>query len=121
MATENKQMVTTIEALEDVSGYQYHAIALDDGLLATTGEEAFGIILNKPKSNENAAVCYIGESKYRAGGAITLGGKLTVASSGWITAGDSGDYIVGECKSTVTSGSIGTGMFNFPTAPYLSV
>ena len=123
MGTSNQVIGTTITALEDMStdGHQYHAIALDDGKLANTGEEAFGILINKPKTNEFATVTYIGEEKFAAGGSITKGGKITVGTSGWFTAGDSGDYIVGECKETITSGSIGVGMFNFPTAPYLSV
>lgn len=121
MAVENVKDVFTMEAKEDLSAYQYHAVALDDGKLATNGEEAKGILIGKPKINEFATVGIRGQIKYRAGGAVTLGGKLTVAANGWFTAADSGDYIVGEALNTVTSGSIGTGDFSFATAPYLPV
>jgi len=117
MATENKQMKTTVEALEDLnSGCQYHAVALDDGKLANNGEEASGILLNKPKSAEFASIGYTGELKYAAGLAISKGAKLTVATSGWFTTADSNDPVVGEAKAAATSGSIGTGLFSFQNA-----
>jgi len=117
MGTENTRMNTTIQALEDLnSGHQYHAIALVDGKLANSGEEASGILLNKPKSAEFAALGYIGELKFAAGLAISKGSKLTVTTSGWLTTADSNDPIVGEAKAAVTSGSVGTGLFAFPTA-----
>lgn len=121
MAYSNVRQATTVTAGEDLSNAQYHAVALDDGKLAVNGEEASGILINKPKAGEPATIAWQGESQYRAGAAVTKGAKLTVATSGWFTTGDSGSYIVGEAKTTITSGSIGTGLFSFPTAPYLSV
>lgn len=121
MAVHNLYQTTTIQAGEDLSGSQYAAIALNDGKVAANGEEASGILINKPQNKEHAEVAWQGECKYKAGGAITKGGKITVSTSGFFTAGDSGDYIVGEAKSTVTSGSLGVGFFSFPTAAYLSV
>ncbi len=123
MATENKYRVTTLTAGEDLyaSGYRYHAIALNDGKLAVNGEEASGILLNKPKSGEHLELGYDGEMTFAAGQAISAGDKLTVTTSGWFMKADSldpGDIIVGECKITVTSGSLGTGIFNFPIADY---
>lgn len=115
MATDNQRMLTTIQAGEDLTTLQYHAVALDDGKLANTAEEASGILLNKPKSGEFITLGYIGEMKFAAGAAITLGTKLTVTTSGWFTSAGSTDVVIGEAKSTVTSGSIGTGIFNFPT------
>jgi hypothetical protein len=121
MAYENVHDTLTFEAGEDLSAYQYHAICLDDGELATTGEEAAGVLLNKPASNQHGAYCPQGVSKFKAGEAITKGQKLRVTTSGWFVAGCSGFYIVGEALAAVTSGSIGTGNFFFPTAHYLSV
>ena len=121
MAYEGKKELITVTALEDLSANQHYAFANDDGKLANNGEEALGIIDNKPQSGEPASVAYAGVSKFKAGGAITRGGKLTVTTSGFIVAGDSGSYIVGEALETVSSGSIGTGVFNFPTASYLSI
>jgi len=117
MTTQNVRFNTTIQALEDLStsAFQYHAIALDDGLLANNGEEASGILLNKPKSGEFLTLGYVGEMKFAAGLAISKGAKLTVTTSGWFTTADSNDPILGEAKAAVTSGSLGTGLFNFPT------
>ena len=108
---------TTIKAEEDLntSAFQYHAIALADGLLANNGEEASGILLNKPKSGEFLTLGYQGEMKFAAGGAVAKGDKVTIATSGWFTTADSNDPILGEAKAAVTSGSVGTGLFNFPT------
>lgn len=118
MATSGRQLETAIAAGEDynTTAFIYHAIALDDGKLANNAEEASGILLNKPKTGEGLTLGYIGELKFAAGGAISKGEKITVATSGWFTVADSNDVIVGECKVTVTSGSLGTGLFTFPQA-----
>jgi hypothetical protein len=116
MAVENRHFQTTILAGDDMNGtgYQYHAIAANDGQVAANAEEASGIIINKPKDGEAATVLYMGELKFAAGGALSAGDKITVATSGWFTTAGSGDAVVGECKYAVTSGSNGTGFFVFP-------
>ncbi len=118
MATENRHFETTIGAGEDLNsaGHRYHAIALDDGKLAANGREAAGILLNKPRSGEALALGYFGEMKFAAGLGLSAGNKLTVATSGWFTKAASGDWVCGRVKATVTSGSLGTGLFNFNTA-----
>lgn len=121
MAVYNKNDAYQFEAGEDLSACQYHAVSLGDGQLATNGEEATGILVNKPADGEYGTLVPSGVVKFRAGEGLTLGGKLTVSASGWITAGDSGDYIVGEAFASCDSGSIGTGYFSFPTAAYLPV
>lgn len=117
MATLNAIQTTTIQALEDLSSHQYHAIALDDGLVANNSKEAGGILLNKPKNLEHATLCREGECKFRAGGAAAIGNRLRITTSGYFVTADSGYYTVGRAKSAVTSGSIGTGFFNF-SAPF---
>ena len=121
MATENIHDQLTFPAGADLSAYQYHAIALDDNTLADTGEEAAGILQNKPASGAHGTLGMTGIMKFAAGAGLSRGAKLTVTTDGWFTTGDSGYYIVGEVLNTVTSGSIGTGIFNFATAPYLPV
>lgn len=117
MATENSFFNTTIAAGADYSGSgkQYHAFAVADGQLANNAEEASGILLNKPKSGAFAEIGYFGEMKFAAGGALSKGGKITITSSGWFVAADSYDTVVGESKIAVTSGSVGTGFFEFAT------
>lgn len=115
-----QDLKTTIQVTEDlnVSTAQYHAIALNDGKLAANGAEASGIIQNNPKNTEAAEVVYAGESRFAAGGAVSAGARVTVTTSGWFTAGGSGDYLVGRAKAAVTSGSIGIGIFNFSAPVY---
>lgn len=102
----------------DISALQYLAISLDDGARAINGAEAGGILQNKPKSGEAATIGVVGIMKFRAGGAITKGAKITVDSNSTMITAGSGYYVVGRAWETVTSGSIGTGLFNFINAPY---
>jgi hypothetical protein len=102
-----------IEALEDLTSGQYLAVDLADGKLANNAEEASGIILNKPDNTEHIAVAYAGKIRYKAGGAITKGDKLTVTTSGFFTTAGSGDSAVGEAYESITSGSNGLGLFSF--------
>lgn len=111
----NRYSTTTVLAAADYNaGGQYHAFALVDGQLANSIGEASGILVNKPKSGEHAAIAYEGELKYAAGGAISKGDKLTIVTSGWFTSANSDEAIVGIAKADVSSGGIETGLFNFP-------
>jgi len=116
MATEGRRLETTFTAGEDLRTLRYHAIALDDGKMAVNGEEASGILINKPNTGEFGTLAYGGELKFAAGAAISKGGKITTTTSGWFTTAGSADVVVGECKADVTSGSFGTGLFFFPQA-----
>ncbi len=118
MAYEGEHNILTIKALEALDTHQYQAVALDDGLVANDGKEAGGILQNKPKINEHASLSYLGERKFRAGLAITLQKAITVTTSGYFITAGSGTHIVGRALATVTSGSIGTGLFNFITPVY---
>ena len=122
MATQNKfAVISTAQALEDLDDHQYFAIALDDGKIANNGHEACGIILNKAKTNEHVDYGVIGEFKFRAGGAASIGNKLRVTTSGYFVTAASGYYTAGRAKAAVTSGSIGTGFFNFSAPMYQNV
>lgn len=116
MAVDNVRFMSTLQAGESLTAAQYHAIALDDAKLANSGEEASGILYNKPASAEFLSLATIGELKFAAGGTISKGAKLTVTTSGWFTTADSLETVVGEAKAAVTSGSIGTGIFVFANA-----
>lgn len=117
MAVYNQVVTTTLPCVEDYSGlgFQFCAFALNDNKVANNGLEAIGILQNKPNSGDHATIAYFGESKFRAGGAISVGDEITVATSGYFVAASSLNPagVVGKCKETVTSGSIGTGIFDF--------
>lgn len=105
----------TVDAGADLQAFQYRAIAIG-GTLAT-GLNARGILQNKPDSGEDATLVYQGRSKFQAGGAITVGARLTVTSGGFMTVAASGDQAVGFCEdAAVSSGSYGHGVFNFASA-----
>ena len=108
-----------VDAGEDLSSRQYHVINVS-GTLAATVEASMGILQNKPENGEDASAGYIGRSRFRAGGAVTRGARLTVTTSGWVTVADSGDHIVGTCEYAVASGGIGKGIFNFIAPGYLA-
>lgn len=116
MAVSNFKITTTFTAGEALTTHQYFAVALNDGQIANNGEEASGILQNKPASGEFGTMAWAGESKYIAGAAIAAGDKLTVTTSGYMITAGSDDPVVGETKGAVTSGSIGVGLFVFPNA-----
>ena len=103
-------VIATTDLNNDLS--QYHAVIIG-GTIAPAGSTACGILQNRPKIGEDGSVAYSGRSRYRAGGSVTAGGLISVAASGWFTAAVSGGYAVGRATQTVTSGSIGEGVFNF--------
>lgn len=107
--------VTAAEALTSHLGF---AMALSDGKVANNGAEASGIIMSKGAIGEAINIGTVGDLPYQAGGAVTKGNKLTVGTSGYFTAAGSGDFIVGRSITTVTSGSVGRGMFNFNNPQY---
>jgi len=110
--------VIHINAGEDLSSRQYHAINVS-GTLAANPEAAMGILQNKPNaSGRDASALYAGPSFYRAGGAVAAGDLLTVTTSGWFAVSNSGDQIVGRAISAVASGGSGEGVFNFATVGY---
>jgi hypothetical protein len=118
MAEYGEHMGIQFEALEDLDTHLYHAVSLDDGKVANDGAEASGIILNKPKSGEAVNCGTVGDLPFQAGGAITKGNKLTVATSGYFTSAGSGDHLVGKAITTCVSGSVGRGQFNFNNPIY---
>ena len=136
MAHANKYDIMTVQALEALDTHQYQAVTLADGKVANNGAEANGVLINKPKINEHMSAAYQGIIKFRAGGAISKNADMTVVLSGYfltaiyavftvdsataaanVSATNSGAVVVGTAKYAVTSGSIGTGIFNFANKP----
>lgn len=103
-------VIATTDLNHDLA--QYHAVIIG-GTIAPAGSTACGILQNRPKVGEDGTVVFNGRSRYRAGAAVTAGALVSVAASGWFTTAVSGGYAVGRATQTVTSGSIGEGIFNF--------
>ena len=115
---EFKQLPMPVKAGESLATNEYFAVALDDGKVANNGSEACGILQNKPASGEPMSIGYQGVMKFKAGGAVAAWARMTVATSGYFTTAGSGYYTVGRALAAVTSGSIGTGVFDFTNAQY---
>lgn len=108
-----------IEAGEDLSSRQYHAVNVS-GTLAASAEAAVGILQNKPNAaNKDGSARAFGKSHFRAGGAITANQPLNITTSGWFAVADSGDQTVGKALTAVASGGVGFGVFNIAAVGYL--
>lgn len=126
MSVEGRNFTWTIAAAEDLddltpgTGDLFKAVALDDGLIANNGREAGGLLLYTGRTGEHVTLGYAGVLKFTAGGSIAKGRRLTVTASGYVSEATSGSYVVGRCLDTsVASGAVGTGAFNFATAAYM--
>jgi hypothetical protein len=85
MAHEIPVEMLTFTAGADLSANQYYAVKVDSSgnvVLAGAGENAIGIIQNKPTSGQAASVMVLGESKAVYGASVTAGGNLSVNANG---------------------------------------
>lgn len=88
-------------AAADLTGKQYTAVrasAANATNLASdaTNSGVIGVLQNKPKSGEAASIAFMGLSKMRAGGALTVNTILTYNSSGKAAAVASGQMAIGR-------------------------
>jgi hypothetical protein len=126
MAVEGHYAAWTITAGEDLdnfapgTGALFKAVALDDGKFAVNGREAGGILVYGGRAAEHVTLGYAGVLKFTAGAAVGAGRRLSVTNSGYFVEAASGSYVVGRClDAAVSSGSVGTGAFNFATIAYM--
>ncbi len=120
MAIQGNYSNLTIKAGEDLndltaSGDLFKAITVS-GSTASTGETALGILQYGGKTGEFVTLGYAGVMKFSAGNSVTSGTLLTVNSLGYFVSATTDSYIIGRCLGThVSSGAVGTGVFNFAT------
>lgn len=78
-----------------------------------------GILVNKPKSGEQAQVCIEGEQQVRAGLALQAGQLVTSAQSGWVVnvSSTTTQKTLGRVVVGCASGMIGVVELNPITAP----
>jgi len=101
-----------VKATEDLSNTQYRAISIS-GTIADSNSEAIGIQQNKGESGRDLTAGYQGRSRFVAGAAVAAGNRVTVATSGYMTAVASNELGCGTALGAVSSGGIGEGIFNF--------
>lgn len=112
MATEVPGLVLTFAAGEDLSSNQYYPVRLEaDGQIdiagASVGEDAIGIVQNKPSVVGAAATVMVsGVSKAVAGTGGTTAGVRVQAIADGVTDAASGDYVIGIALDTAAAGVI---------------
>ena len=74
---EQLVVISIPDVAGDMSGNQYLVVDAAGALAGSTGTGGLGILQNKPKAGETAAVAVGGVSKAIAGDTITVGAKLT--------------------------------------------
>jgi hypothetical protein len=92
MALENILARVGGKAVASLATKQYYALQLVSGTdygfnLATAAtQKPGGILQNAPAINQAVDACFLGISKYVAGGTVAVGDKLTANSSGKLVA-----------------------------------
>lgn len=84
----------------------------DVWLTATSGSNALGVLQNKPRNNEHAAIVTHGNTKIRMANSIGAGSRLMSGNSGFAVIATSGQYVCGTALTGATSGGIGEMFFN---------
>lgn len=126
MASEGPLIyVETFIAGADLSAEanQYKAVIFDGSgnvVVATANTDVpIGILQNRPKSGQEAAVLIIGRSKFQADAAVTLGQRLSVSADGQFEALAAGNptrsWFGFVLEPAGAAGRIGSGIFNFIT------
>lgn len=88
-----------------------HAVDFTAGDHAASANAADGVLVTGAASGGTATAQFQNKVQARAGGAITLGQSLTIGTSGWFTAGNSGDLLVGRALAASAAGNSG-GLFS---------
>lgn len=123
MAVENIKDMLSGPAQSDLSKKQFYALQLisgaDFGFNLATGatQNAGGILQNKPTAGQAVQAAVLGLCKYKAGGTIHVGDKLTSHTDGTLIATTTdGDHIWGTAMTEAVSGDIAT-MYAIPPGP----
>ena len=85
MSVQGHGIDITLIAGADLSAKQFYAVKLDSNgaaVVAGDGEDAVGILQNKPASGQAATVRVVGISKFVAGGAISLPNRVASDANG---------------------------------------
>lgn len=104
MSVSGESLKIAITAGADLSAHQFKIIDVAGTISAANGA-ALGVLINKPKSGEDATIAYSGHMKAYAGGSITRGARLKVTTSGFLIVVASGDGSCGKAMLAANSGS----------------
>ena len=126
MEAEKRSWTWDIRAGEDLGNFThgtdalFKAVAPDDGKFTNHGREAGGFLVYGGRAGEHVTLVYVDVLKFTAGGAVGAGKPLTVVTSGYFAVAGPDSHVVGRCLDTVaSSGSVGTGVFDFATIAFM--
>ncbi len=96
----------TLPAGADLSSYQFRFVKISGGavVLSGAGNDAIGVLLNKPTSGDAAQVQIGGVAKVQADAALaTSGAKIMSSADGQAAAATSTNHVVGSTIDTATA------------------
>lgn len=101
----NKSYVSTA----DQSANQFKFQKIDSNgqiVLAGTGDDAIGILQDKPKAGQPGSVCGVSDvSQIQCGGSFSAGASISSDSNGKAVAAVTGSAILGKAMTAGASGS----------------
>lgn len=130
MAFEQDLDSLTRAAASNLSTKQYYFVKQSNAgtlsVCSVAGEQALGVLQNKPTSGQNGEVAYEGITKVVLGGTVAIGDLVSTDSSGRAVTASSG-VVLGECvkggainqigsvllRSAAASGTV----YSFPSNP----
>jgi len=109
MAVEEIIYSTSVIAGADLSAKQFYCVKLNTSgqmVLSGAGENALGILQDKPASFQVGAVCCLGKSMAVYGASVTAGQNLASDASGKLVPATGSDAVVAVAAESGSSGDI---------------
>jgi len=109
MAVEELIYNTSVIAGIDLSAKQFYCVKLNASgqmILSGAGENALGILQDKPTSGQVGAVCCLGKSMAIYGASVTAGQNLASDASGKLVPATGSDAVVAVAAESGSSGDI---------------
>lgn len=133
MATQSNGVDITLLAAADLTGKQFHFVKVDSAgkaALAALGENAVGVLQNKPNTGQAATIRVFGRSKMVADAAVAAGASIksssdaqgATASAAVVNTSDAGaasDPVIGShvCGVALTAASNAGELFELLVRP----
>lgn len=110
MAYEEKLETVTMIAGADLSAAQYCFVKTNSTaktiVLCGDGEDAFGVLQDKPTSGQAACVAIGGVTKLKIGASVTAGTAISSGANGLGNTSANGDYMLGYALDGGANGEI---------------
>lgn len=105
------QFTKTYKAAADLTACEFLAVRLSaagqvniaSNNIGSASASVVGVLQNKPNTNQAASVAYFGESRARAGAAVTEGMWVTHDTSGFIINATSGTLVIGRANQAAAA------------------